>query len=118
MATTITTREVAAAHHVSLRTAQRWAAKGKLDAVKVAGRWVITVAADLDAYKPKQVERALELIEQGGIVAVRGRRIFRTVSNDGTRTYLAAPQACNCAAGIKGRHPCFHRIAAVILAAA
>ncbi len=69
-------------------------------------------------YKPAQVDKAMELIEQGGIVPFRGRRIFRTVSSDGTRTYLTAPQACNCAAGLRGRHICFHRIAASIIAAA
>ncbi|MCC3652712.1 DUF6011 domain-containing protein [Streptomyces sp. S07_1.15] len=70
------------------------------------------------AHKPAQVAKALELIELGGIVAVRGRRVFRTVSSDGTRTYLSAPQACNCAAGLKAKHVCFHRIAAQIVAAA
>lgn len=74
-------------------------------------------AAAVASFKPEQVAKAEELIEQGGIVAIRGRRIFRSVSTDGTRTYLTAPQACNCAAGLKGRHVCFHRVAAHILAA-
>lgn len=69
-------------------------------------------------YKPAQVDKAAELIELGGIVPVRGRRVFRAISSDGTRTYLTAPQACTCAAGLKGQHVCFHRIAATILAAA
>lgn len=73
---------------------------------------------DTAAYKPAQVDKAAELIELGGIVPIRGRRVFRAVSSDGTRIYLTAPQACNCAAGIKGQHVCFHRIAATILAAA
>lgn len=115
----ISTREAAAAHGVSIRTAQRWAQRGKLEAVKHAGRWVITIAApvNLADFKPHQVERARELIEDGGIVRVRPR-IWQAVSSDGTRTYLTAPQACTCAAGLKGRHMCFHRIAAAILAAA
>lgn len=79
---------------------------------------VAAAQATTKDFKPAQIDRAQELIAQGGIVPIRGRRIFRTVSNDGTRTYLTAPQACTCAAGIKGRHACFHRIAAVILAAA
>lgn len=114
----ITTREAAAALGVSLRTAQRWAADGKLNAAKVLGRWVITLDADVSGFKPAQVERARELIAQGGIIPVRGRRIFLAVSNEGDRTYLTAPEACCCKAGLKGRYPCFHRIAAVILAAA
>lgn len=116
----VTTREAAAALGISLRTAQRWAKTGKLNATKTNGRWAVTLTSEigLDDFKPAQVEKARELIEQGGIVPFRGRRIFRTVSSDGTRTYLTAPQACNCAAGLKGRHMCFHRIAAIILAAA
>lgn len=82
------------------------------------GAKIRKAAAGLDGIKPRQIDRAQELIEQGGIAPVRGRRIFRAVSNDGTRTYLTAPQACTCAAGLKGRHLCFHRIAAIILAAA
>lgn len=70
------------------------------------------------AFKPAQIAKAQELIADGGIVAIRARRIFRTVSSDGTRTYLTAPQACNCAAGLKAQHACFHRIAATILTAA
>lgn len=40
---TRTTREAAAALGVSVRTVQRRAAAGQLDAVKVAGRWIITL---------------------------------------------------------------------------
>lgn len=75
-------------------------------------------AAAVAAFKPAQIAKAQELIADGGIVAIRDRRIFRAVSSDGTRTYLTAPQACNCAAGLKARHACFHRIAATILTAA
>lgn len=67
--------------------------------------------------KPATAAKALELIELGGIVAIRGRRVFRTVSSDGTRTYLTARQACNCPAGLKGKHMCYHRAAALLLAA-
>lgn len=75
-------------------------------------------AAAVSAFKPAQIAKAQELIADGGIVAIRDRRIYRTVSSDGTRTYLTAPQACNCAAGLKAKHACFHRIAATILTAA
>jgi hypothetical protein len=69
-------------------------------------------------FKPEAIAKAEELIEQGGIVALRGRRVFRAVSSDGARTYLTAPEACNCAAGLKARHMCFHRVAATILSVA
>jgi hypothetical protein len=117
MATTITTREVAAAHHVTLRTAQRWAQTGKLNAVKVAGRWVITVPADLTDYKPFQIDRARELIEQGGILPTSRPGIWTAVSSDGTTTYLVHAATCTCPAGQKGR-ACYHRAAVAILNAA
>lgn len=69
-------------------------------------------------FKTPAIEKAKQLIADGGIVPIRARRIFRVVSTDGTATYLTAPQACNCAAGLKGRHACYHRVAATILAAA
>lgn len=82
----------------------------------------IVAAAKAAAFKPAQVAKAEELIADGGIVAIRGRRAFRTVSSDGTRTYLTAPQACTCAAGLSServdQRVCFHRIAASILQAA
>lgn len=72
----------------------------------------------LARFKAAQVAKAEELIADGGIVAIRARRVFRAVSTSGTGTYLTAPQACNCAAGLKAKHACYHRIAATILAAA
>lgn len=67
--------------------------------------------------KPALVDKARELIEDGGIVAIRGRHIFRAVSSDGARTYKTAAQACTCEAGVRARHLCSHRIAAASLAA-
>lgn len=69
-------------------------------------------------YKPTQVAKAEELIEQGGIVAIRGHRVFQVVASDGTTTYKTAPQGCTCAAGLKGKHVCYHRVAAHILSLA
>lgn len=41
--TTATTREAAAALGVSIRTVQRWAATGKVEATKDNGRWIVTI---------------------------------------------------------------------------
>jgi hypothetical protein len=79
---------------------------GRTCRAKVTAAAKAKAAAD---FKPDTAAKALELIEMGGIVAIRGRRVFRTVSSDGTRTYLTAPQACNCKAGLKGKFVCFHR---------
>lgn len=76
--------------------------------VKVAQR---TVTA-----KKEQTAKAIELIEDGGIVQIRPT-VFRTVSTDGTETYLSHPTNCTCPAGRNGR-TCYHSIAAQIMLAA
>jgi|SRR5687768_3832529 len=68
-------------------------------------------------YKPHQIAKAEELIEQGGLIPLRGQ-IYLAVSSDGSRTYKTHRTACSCPAGIKGLHPCKHRIAAHILSLA
>ncbi|MFD3802631.1 DUF6011 domain-containing protein [Streptomyces sp. NPDC058619] len=68
-------------------------------------------------YKPHQIEKAHELIEQGALIPLRGH-IYLAVSSDGTETYRTHRAACNCKAGLKGHHVCKHRIAAHILSLA
>jgi excisionase family DNA binding protein len=112
---TITTREAAAALGISLRTAQRWAASGKLIAVKVGRRWSITLGADLRDWNAAQIDKAHELIEQGGILPSRKRPgMYTAVSSDGSTTYLVHAAACTCPAGLRGR-ACYHRAAVAIL---
>lgn len=82
-----------------------WREKRREDAALAAG------------FKPETLAKARELIEDGAIIPVRGRRVFRAVSSDGERTYLTAPQACTCPAGLRARHVCYHRAAAALLAA-
>jgi hypothetical protein len=77
-----------------------------------------TKTPTVTAHKPAAIAKATELIEQGGILPLRGRRVFTVVSSDGTGTYKTAPQGCTCAAGIKGRYVCYHRVAATILSLA
>lgn len=67
-----------------------------------------------DAYKPEQIAAAIEAIEDGAVIPLRGR-IFLVVSTNGQDIHRTTATACSCPAGIKGRR-CFHR-AAVILAA-
>lgn len=118
MAATVTTAEIAAAAGVSLRTAQRWAQQGKVSAVKRAGRWVITVPADLTSYKPAQIDKARELIEQAGIIAsTRRPGVYTVVSSDGTTTYLVHSATCSCPAARHGRR-CYHTAAVALMEAA
>lgn len=74
-------------------------------------------AARAAGFKPAAVDKARQLIADRGIVPVRGRRVFAVVSSNGTGRYLTAPQTCNCPAGLKARHACYHRAAATMLAA-
>lgn len=78
-------------------------------------------AAKASTAKPAQIDKAMELIDDGGLVLVRGtknRRVFRSVSTDGTRSYLtAATGQCNCPAGLRNK-PCYHRLAAEFATAA
>jgi hypothetical protein len=117
MAATVTTAEIAAAAGVSLRTAQRWAQQGKVQAVKISGRWVITVPAQLDDYKPHQIDKAREAIEQRAILPTSRPGMWTAVSSDGTTTYLVHAAGCTCKAGQTGRL-CWHRCAVAILTAA
>ncbi|MFI0827238.1 hypothetical protein ACH4Q7_22595 [Streptomyces roseolus] len=74
-----------------------------------------TRAPELAQYKPHMIEKAVELIEQGGIVPLRKstkNRVYLAVSSDGGTTYRVARAACTCPAGLKALHVCKHRIAA------
>lgn len=77
-----------------------------------------TTTPTVTAHKPAAIAKATELIEQGGIIPLRGRRVFTVISSDGTQTYKTAPAGCTCPAGIKGRFTCYHRVAATILSLA
>jgi uncharacterized Zn finger protein len=75
-------------------------------------------AAQAHIHKATAIEKARELIELGAITPLRGRRVFTVISSDGQRTYKTAAQGCTCPAGLKGRHVCYHRVAATILSLA
>ncbi|WP_329368835.1 SWIM zinc finger family protein [Streptomyces sp. NBC_00669] len=69
-------------------------------------------------YRPHQIEKAQELIEQGGLIPLRANRVFLAASSDGSTAYRTHRAACTCPAGIRGLHPCKHRIAAHLLSIA
>ncbi|GAA4226032.1 hypothetical protein GCM10022254_09610 [Actinomadura meridiana] len=78
-------------------------------------------AAKAAGFKAATVEKARELIADGGIAPLRtmksGKRIFRTASERTGEIYLTAAQGCTCPAGLRGKHSCYHRAAATMLAA-
>lgn len=72
--------------------------------------------AALQAARNPAASKAAELLLEGGLARLRGHggRVWRTVSADGSRIYLTAPEACNCAAGLYGKL-CHHRVAVIIM---
>jgi len=70
----------------------------------------------LRAWTGQQIDKALELITDKGIVRAGMAGVFRTVSSDGQSCYLSAATGCNCRAGLNGRR-CYHTAAVVILLA-
>jgi hypothetical protein len=64
-----------------------------------------------------QVDKARELISDGGIVATGRPGVFRAVSSKGDEQYLVHSAVCNCPAGLRSVR-CYHRAAASILLAA
>lgn len=85
-----------------------------------AGCWAKVRAARAAAtgYKTHQVATATEAIEDGAVIPAR-RNVFLVVSSDGTEVYKTATTGqCNCAAGLKGRHQCWHTLAVQMLTGA
>ncbi|WP_062435021.1 helix-turn-helix domain-containing protein [Herbidospora daliensis] len=115
MEITVTTREAASAAGVSIRTIQRRAKAGKLNATKRDGRWVITLNV-ADDYKPAQIEKARELLEQNGLSTTGKPGIWVAISSDGETYYSVTPEGCGCYAGLKGTR-CYHRLGAQVGAA-
>jgi hypothetical protein len=72
-------------------------------------------AAAAAGYKPHQVESAVELIEDGAIVAMPTPGLFVAVSTDGSEFYECTAESCGCKAAENGRQ-CYHRLAALIAA--
>ena len=73
-----------------------------------------------NTYKPAQVEKAHEVLDDHGIAATpirtaKGRRIYVVVSSSGTDRYFSTVTACTCPAGLKGRR-CYHQLAARLAA--
>lgn len=60
--------------------------------------------------------KAAQLLRDGALVRLRGHggRVWATLSSDGKRTYLTAPEACNCKSGLFAKL-CHHSVAVTIM---
>jgi hypothetical protein len=74
------------------------------------------IAAAVRDFTTAQIDKARELIADGGLIRISHQGVFRAVSSDGTVTYLVHAEADNCPAGLRGR-PCYHKLGARILGA-
>ena len=65
-----------------------------------------------------QVDKARELIADGGLIPTGRPGVFRAVSSKGDQTYLTHPATCSCAAARRGKAtPCYHSLAARLVMA-
>jgi hypothetical protein len=76
-------------------------------------------SVEIARYKETQVAKAVELLEQGGLIPLRKtakNTVFLAVSSDGSTAYKTAGTGqCNCPAGLKAKYACKHGIAAHIV---
>jgi ribosomal protein S14 len=76
------------------------------------------IAEAVKGFAAAQVEKARELIADGGLVPTSRPGVFRAVSSKGDGSYLAHPATCSCPAGRRGKAtPCYHSLGARILTA-
>jgi hypothetical protein len=64
------------------------------------------IAAAVKGFAKRQIDAAMELISDGGLVATNRDGVFRAVSSDGERTYLTHSQTCACPSGLKRLTAC------------
>jgi hypothetical protein len=89
-----------------------------------AGRWCAAkiraaqTAALLKGFTAAQIEKARELISDGGLVPTTRPGVFRAVSSDGERSYLSHSATCGCPWGLRGKaKACAHSLAVRIVLA-
>jgi hypothetical protein len=76
------------------------------------------LAEAVKGFASTQVDKARELISDGGLIPTGRPGVFRAVSSKGDATYLTHPATCSCAAAKRGRAtPCYHSLAAKIVLA-
>jgi hypothetical protein len=135
---TVSTATAARIARVTPDTIRSWARIGAVAAVKQSGRWFIdptslqhritlgrTLTAerhadliDLTAFRDaKQArDKALELIETGGLIPGSRPGLWLAASSDGSNTYAIDTwePSCSCAGFVYHEH-CYHLAAALLL---
>jgi len=75
----------------------------------------VWISNDLERNE-REIAKAIELIEDGGVVPTTRTGVYYTVGTNG-EIYKTARTGCTCKAGINGRYACYHRIAVEIVEA-
>jgi hypothetical protein len=85
-------------------------------------RQALAALAATGEYTPAQVDSAADLLEDGGMVAVRetakNGTLFHAVSSDGDDIHPVTVKHCGCDAGKRGKTGCYHRLLARALRSA
>jgi hypothetical protein len=135
MSETKTTAEAARQAGVAVATIRAWCRIGAVAATKASGRWNIDTDSlarrialpallranviDLSAFRDAKAakNKAVELVEQAGIVPASRAGLFLAVSSDGSNTYLidTVEGSCTCK-GFAHVGRCYHGVAAALLA--
>jgi len=114
--------EVTHAHPVTCTKCGR-ALRSAASVARRIGPWCLAkvrAAARVKAvagFTAEQWAKALELIEDGGIIRTGHAGVYRAVSGDGQRTYLVHAATDNCPAGLRSRKTCYHSLSARLLGA-
>ena len=101
-------------HFRSAEAAAKAAPNGRVCQMRIRLAAITEAVRDFAA---AQVDKARELIADGGLIRTGHPGVFRAVSSRGDETYLVHRAACNCPAGLRARL-CYHRAAAAIVTAA
>lgn len=135
---TVTTTTAARIARVTVTTIRTWARIGAITATKTHGRWTIdtdslqhritlgrTLRAerhadliDLSAFRDAKAARdkAIDLIETGGIIPGSRPGLYLAAASDGTDTYAIDTwePSCTCKGHIYTGH-CYHLVAAALI---
>ena len=121
---------------VTVATIRAWCRSGAVDAAKTGRGWAVDTESlvrritlgrtlraekaviDLSAFRDAKGARskAVELIEQDGVVPGSRPGLFLAVSSDGGNTYVidAWEPSCTCKGYVHAGH-CYHQVAAALL---
>ena len=100
-------------HFRTAVAAQAAGPHGRICAMRVR---LAAITEAVKGFAQAQVDKARELIADGGLVPTSRPGVFRSVSSNGVDRYLTHSAVCNCPAGLRGRQ-CYHLAAARILTA-